>query len=1138
MGAPGNILTYWRLIEWLTPTSLPDESPQRDSHEPIYNIRFATDDALPWELVHPHYQLRCSSKDPGIPHDQDNEQWNYGVYAGLIDINEAREEIEDWLGEDPDHAVRDERQPQLTSAIGFQVDPYGNVIADTLVLSHFSWAFGILRQQSRTSTSLPGVEALTTAAFEAAEKDVYHRFANQLAGTTLTLDNLYDILDWLYDYLGLSAATLTPMICRIQCIRRPLPKAGSTSATDTRLTNTLEMLNSFFLDDLSRVASCVENQDIGDALTRYLGKPPKHQVDLRQAQDDVWRLFDPERFPPSRWPAKGRFPLVFSQQLAVNLVFGQPTAESQRLMGINGPPGTGKTTLLKDIVAGIIVQRAEMLAEFSSPSMAFGKTHLGWETSAWKQFFTPLDNRLHGFGIVVASSNNGAVENVTLEFPKADEVDEQWGNRSHSPFTAIASRLLTSRPGASATQPEQAWSLLAACLGNSRNRKAFTHVFWKWGRSDSNADEATVTELLKGGRPEGIPDWSQAVARFQRAMEKEKACRAERRSVYKAIETLNHAEQTLDRLRHQATSLKNEIHQAENDLCLAELEEVRCHQALEKAKQNACHLAAIQHHNAQRTLDTLSAQCQASKHQLAAVQAAISHAQRNGPNRLTRWLNRSVFRISSVQTWQISMEDLIQQQARASAELSQRLKEKALALEALMQTEQALAPRAINQAVGTEQEHYDTAFQKREQASHHLTFLHDQQHNCQASLQKNTALAHAARPVISAYCNQVGEEFCLTPQKILSPAQQKECFSPWADPEWEAARVAVFLAALDLHDSFVFEAKKPLLNNLGGMMQILQGKTPKDLPAGVAEHLWASLFLLVPVVSTTFASFGRQFSTLGRERLGWLLIDEAGQAAPQQAVGALWRSRRAVVVGDPLQLTPVVTVPSRLQGSLAVSLGVSNSWLPGHTSVQAVVDRASQYGSLIGSTWVGAPLLVHRRCDNPMFNISNQIAYDNTMVHGKSVADSDLLESSWLNIPPEQASGHWLPNEGRAAAQLIRYLLQQDVKAEDIFLISPFRSVVARLRRLAAKHDGIKAGTIHTVQGKEANIVILVLGGNPEKPGAKEWASSTPNLLNVAVSRAKMRLYVIGSRDDWAGYEFFNTCASALPSITQSYISS
>jgi len=41
------------------------------------------------------------------------------------------------------------------------------------------------------------------------------------------------------------------------------------------------------------------------------------------------------------------------------------------------------------------------------------------------------------------------------------------------------------------------------------------------------------------------------------------------------------------------------------------------------------------------------------------------------------------------------------------------------------------------------------------------------------------------------------------------------------------------------------------------------------------------------------------------------------------------------------------------------------------------------------------------------------------------------------------------------------------------------------------------------MQGKEANVVILVLGGNPGRLNAHAFAIDTPNLLNVAATRAR-----------------------------------
>ncbi|WP_339151186.1 AAA domain-containing protein (plasmid) [Rhizobium sp. T1470] len=62
-----------------------------------------------------------------------------------------------------------------------------------------------------------------------------------------------------------------------------------------------------------------------------------------------------------------------------------------------------------------------------------------------------------------------------------------------------------------------------------------------------------------------------------------------------------------------------------------------------------------------------------------------------------------------------------------------------------------------------------------------------------------------------------------------------------------------------------------------------------------------------------------------------------------------------------------------------------------------------------------------------------------------------------------------------------------------------------------------RVGTIHTFQGREADTVILLLGApNSAQHRARQWAASSPNIINVAVSRAKQNLYVVGSKTAWS----------------------
>jgi superfamily I DNA and/or RNA helicase len=47
--------------------------------------------------------------------------------------------------------------------------------------------------------------------------------------------------------------------------------------------------------------------------------------------------------------------------------------------------------------------------------------------------------------------------------------------------------------------------------------------------------------------------------------------------------------------------------------------------------------------------------------------------------------------------------------------------------------------------------------------------------------------------------------------------------------------------------------------------------------------------------------------------------------------------------------------------------------------------------------------------------------------------------------------------------------------------------------------------------------------------GARIWVVSEPNLLNVAATRAKRRLYVIGDRSDWKNRALFCDLTDLLP---------
>ena len=377
--------------------------------------------------------------------------------------------------------------------------------------------------------------------------------------------------------------------------------------------------------------------------------------------------------------------------------------------------------------------------------------------------------------------------------------------------------------------------------------------------------------------------------------------------------------------------------------------------------------------------------------------------------------------------------------------------------------------------------------------------------------------------------------------------EERQLAAPWLDDLAAKARQDLFESSLRLHRAFIDAAARPLRHNIGLILGSFGtqsfGSAERD---ELIPSMWSSLFLVVPVISTTFASVSRMFSRLGPNSLGWLLIDEAGQALPQAAVGAIMRTRRAVVVGDPMQIEPVVMLPDHLTDAICREFQVDETiYNAPSASAQTLADSATDhfasFETKLGSRDVGVPLLVHRRCENPMFGVSNEIAYENLMVQAKIAKNSPIKAvlgpSKWIDVSGA-GQDKWCPAEGDVVLSLLSDLKKSGAKP-DLYIVTPFVVVQDRLRE-AIRRSGLlegwvenprswpyeRIGTVHTVQGREAEAVFFVLGApDAEQKGARNWAGGRPNLLNVAVSRAKECIYVVGNKSLWSKAGVFASLA-------------
>lgn len=378
--------------------------------------------------------------------------------------------------------------------------------------------------------------------------------------------------------------------------------------------------------------------------------------------------------------------------------------------------------------------------------------------------------------------------------------------------------------------------------------------------------------------------------------------------------------------------------------------------------------------------------------------------------------------------------------------------------------------------------------------------------------------------------------------------------APGSDERGNQLRSELFCAALKLQEAWLRHIPK-FDSELRAIAQLI--RMPHAVEPEAARDLWRLFFMVVPCFSTTLASVERMCATLPAQSIGHVVIEEAGQAMPQAAAGILWRAKRALVIGDQRQLEPVVITAPALEARLAHGLDRETrfTFSPLTSSVQSLADRSELFGTWFSDArepvWVGLPLIIHRRCASPMFEIANRIAYDNLMLQGTAHYDSAIHSvfgpSCWYEVKGESTTRQWVPEQGQLAAELLDALLHSLPSGNgegvpDIFFITPFREVKTRLkdllRRICVKHglrkDQTRAmlqriGTVHAFQGKEADTVLFILGCGFSTGGAADWAGERPNLVNVAVTRARKHLYVIGDVNVWHNRGYFSDLEKALP---------
>ena len=237
----------------------------------------------------------------------------------------------------------------------------------------------------------------------------------------------------------------------------------------------------------------------------------------------------------------------------------------------------------------------------------------------------------------------------------------------------------------------------------------------------------------------------------------------------------------------------------------------------------------------------------------------------------------------------------------------------------------------------------------------------------------------------------------------------------------------------------------------------------------------------------------------------YVIIDESSQCNLTAGLLALASAKHAVVVGDTKQLPCVISERDAMIADEAFDSGLDARYRYSRESLLSCLEKCAEVASVDA---IPVQLLAeHYRCHPAIIRFCNQRFYGGGLVAMRD--EHGLPASEALTLV--EVKGHDVSRDynriqaGVAVDQCVAPLLAAGMQRGDIGIVTPYRKQadgMAKDPTLA----GIEVDTVHKYQGREKDAMVFVT-----KVANVTSFVDDANLVNVSVSRAKERLFLVAA---------------------------
>lgn len=304
------------------------------------------------------------------------------------------------------------------------------------------------------------------------------------------------------------------------------------------------------------------------------------------------------------------------------------------------------------------------------------------------------------------------------------------------------------------------------------------------------------------------------------------------------------------------------------------------------------------------------------------------------------------------------------------------------------------------------------------------------------------------------------------------------------------------------------------------------GETAKKLREE-KKTLFESVVQAFPSIAVTNLSV-RHAVPLKEQSVDLIVLDEASQCDIASAIPMLVRAKRAVIIGDKMQLPHVSTISltddQQIQAKHQLSEGSDQRFL---YSTQSLFDLAK---TAIGTAGAYVALKDHFRSRAEIIDYSNDAFYGGELrvwTDYRQLKGTGLVNGIFWHdvkgrvIRPGGGSAFNLEEANKVIDVLKAILPKAAATNATVGVVTPFREQENKIKALAFKSLDLhlleavsfEVDTAHGYQGDERDIIIfspVISAGTPER--TMGFLANTPNVFNVAITRPRAELHVVGDR--------------------------